>query len=82
MFCRIFPNGLSQWAERPGRRRHPLQDGDHSRNHPWLVPGFRCSCCRMFPERFQSVPEIVDSEKVHQNLTEHPESTLSLSLSY
>ena len=70
----MSPLGLTPWAEQPGRWRHPLQNGDYSRNDPRLVPGFIRSCSEMFPEQFRNVPELANSEEIRHGWTEHAES--------
>ena len=56
---------LSQLNDEIDRQRAPLQDGDHPRNDPHLVPGFPRLCSGMFREQFPSASASVGSEETH-----------------
>ena len=43
--CRMSPLGLIPWAERAGRRRHQIQDEDHSGDDWFLVFYDPIPCC-------------------------------------
>ena len=63
----MSPQGLNPWVEWAGRKRHLLQDSDHSGNDPRLVHGFLRLCSGVFPERFRIVPGFTDSQEKRQS---------------
>ena len=64
--------GLSQLDSWHDRQRTPLQDGNHSRSDPRLVPGFLRRRSGMFPERFWRMSVPLGSTEIRLVWTGHP----------
>ena len=70
--CEKSRPGLSQLGCWHDRQRAPLQDGDHSKNDPRLVPGFLRQRTGMFPKWFRRISVFVGSREIRLTWTVHP----------